>query len=161
MILWNIYTNLKLNTDKDMEDKIYITWDDFHQHTKNLVQKLKEENCLINQIVAVSRGGLIPAGILAYELNVRNCKAINMSSYDGNIKRNDSDITLETGTLSGLGKDTLIVDDLADSGRTFNILKAIYPNAKYACVYAKPQGAKSADIYAVDLPEKWVVFPWD
>jgi len=60
-----------------MPEKLYISWDEFHRHTRELAQKLKANN--YNKIVAVSRGGLLPAGILAYELNIRNVEVINMS----------------------------------------------------------------------------------
>ena len=146
--------------DKIMSDKIYITWQEFHQQVKFLAQKIKQENISISQIVAISRGGLIPAGILSYELGIRNCNLINMSSYDGETRRNDTDVFI-ANTLPDIKEDTLIVDDLSDSGRTFNILRELYPNARYACVYTKPKGIKSTDIYAQELPDKWVVFPWD
>ena len=142
-----------------MEDKIYITWQEFHQHSKLLAEKIKQDIPSVNQIVAISRGGLIPAGILSYELGVRNCNLINISRYDDNTQRNDADISIST-TLSDLSSDTLIVDDLVDSGRTFDILKTLYPNAKKVCVYAKPKGVGSPDLYAQALPDKWVVFPW-
>ena len=69
-----------------MTKKIYISWEDFHQHAKELSQKLKAHG-KYNKIIAVSRGGLIPAGIIAYELDIRNNEAINFSSYDNDEKR--------------------------------------------------------------------------
>src|SRR5574344_1537747 len=143
-----------------MTDKIFINWADFHQDVKDLASLIKQQKRKISQIVAVSRGGLIPAGILAYELDIRNCETINMSTYDGMEKKDDKDIKIDYH-LTKAGAETLIVDDLSDSGRTYKILRQIYPQAFYATVYAKPTGAKEVDIYAKPIPDKWIVFPWD
>ena len=142
-----------------MTEKIYINWNEFHSDVKALAQQL-EKRGQFNRIVAVSRGGLVPAGILAYELNIRNCEAINISSYDNESKRDDTEIEIGT-VLHHADEHTLIVDDLADSGRTLQILHKLYPSATLACVYVKPEGQKYCNIYAKQLPNQWVVFPWD
>lgn len=143
-----------------MVKKLYISWADFHQDVKKLCQKIKESGNY-DKIIAVSRGGLIPAGIIAYELDIRNNEAINFSSYDGQeARRSDDDIEV-SANIGEVNEKTLIIDDLADSGRTFRVLRQFYPKAKFACVYAKEKGASSTDIYAVDMPDEWVVFPWD
>lgn len=143
-----------------MTTKLYIKWDEFHQHTKKLCQKIKESG-EYDKIVAVSRGGLIPAGIISYELNIRNSQAINISSYDNSYDRRD-DADIEISCNAGeVNEKTLIVDDLSDSGRTFRILRKLYPRAKFVSVYAKATGAPDVDIYAEDMPDEWIVFPWD
>lgn len=142
-----------------MTEKIYISWEEFHQDTKDLCQKIKATG-KYNKIIAVSRGGLIPAGIIAYELDIRNNEAINFSSYDNDEQRKTQDIEF-AAEVGNVDKNTLIIDDLADSGQTFQILRQHYPQARFVTVYAKEQGAKQVDIYAKDIPNKWIVFPWD
>ena len=142
-----------------MNDKIYINWNEFQSHVKVLATKLKKQQNF-NRIIAISRGGLIPAGILSYELDIRNCETINVSSYDHDSIRADADIEI-SGIIKNIDSKTLIIDDLADSGRTLRILRQLYPDAYVACVYAKPKGADAADCFAQELPDKWVVFPWD
>lgn len=148
-----------------MTNKIHIEWDEFHQHCKKLVQLLKNKGTF-NKIVAVSRGGLVPAGILAYQLNIRNCETINMSSYDDSpvapdsLRRDDAEIELRAA-VSQVDNQTLIIDDLADTGRTFRILRQMYPQAVYCSIYAKDAGKSSVDVYAEGLPDAWIVFPWD
>ena len=142
-----------------MIQKIYISWEDFHRHTKELCQKLKSQG-QYNKIIAVSRGGLIPAGIIAYELDIRNNEAINFSSYDNEEQRKTEDIEFEAN-VGSVDKKTLIVDDLADSGRTIEVLRKYYPQATFVTIYAKKQGASQVDIYAQDMPDEWIVFPWD
>lgn len=143
-----------------MTNKIYIGWDSFHQDTKTLVQNIKNSPRNYNHIVAISRGGLIPAGILSYELDIRNCDVINMSSYDGDTKRADAAIEL-SGALHNIDNQTLIIDDLSDSGRTLRILRKLYPQATFVCVYAKEKGKDACDIFAKTMPDEWIVFPWD
>ncbi len=142
-----------------MTEKIYISWEEFHQDTKDLCQKIKATG-KYNKIIAVSRGGLIPAGIIAYELDIRNNEAINFSSYDNDEQRKTQDIEF-AAEVGNVDENTLIIDDLADSGQTFQILRQHYPQARFVTVYAKEQGAKQVDIYAKDIPNKWIVFPWD
>lgn len=142
-----------------MTNKKYISWDEFHQDTQNLAQTIKNSGDY-NRLIAVSRGGLIPAGILAYELDIRNCQAINMSSYDGDKIRADTDIELDA-EISGVDEETLIIDDLSDSGRTYRLLRQKFPHGKFVTVYAKPQGVSEVDIYAKTMPDEWIVFPWD
>ena len=143
-----------------LEKKIYISWSDFHQHTKELCKKIKEHGHF-DKIVAVSRGGLIPAGVIAYELNIRNNEAVNFSSYDNHYNRRDDEDIEISGHVGNVNEKTLIIDDLSDSGRTFKILKAVYPQACFVSVYAKEQGADITDIFAKKMPDEWIVFPWD
>lgn len=143
-----------------MTEKRYINWSEFHQHTKELCKKIKASG-EYNKIVAISRGGLIPAGIIAYELNIRNNEAINFSSYDDHYERRSDEEIEISGHVGNVDEKTLIVDDLSDSGRTFQILREVYPSARFVTVYAKEKGAPMVDIHAVDLPDDWIVFPWD
>ncbi len=142
-----------------MSEKYYISWNDFHQDVKALAAKIKTAGTF-NKIIAISRGGLLPAGILAYELDIRNSQAINISSYDNDESRRDEDIEIECN-VSDVDEHTLIVDDLSDSGRTFRLMRRLLPRAVYAAVYVKEQGKSEADIFTRQVPESWVVFPWD
>ena len=142
-----------------MVDKLHISWEEFHNHTKLLAQKIKESG-EYNKIIAISRGGLLPAGIISYELDIRNTHAINISSYDGDQHRDVNDIELEE-IRNDVDDKTLIVDDLSDTGTTLRLLRKMFPQGKFVTVYAKPQGVQDVDIYAHAIPDKWVVFPWD
>ncbi len=142
-----------------MTNKLYISWNEFHQDVKNLAQKIKEHGHF-NRIIAVSRGGLIPAGILSYELDIRQCDSVNIQTYDATQQRAADDIVVDN-KLEAADTQTLIVDDLSDSGQTFQILQKLFPNACRVAVYAKPNGKKDTNIFARTLPDQWVVFPWD
>ena len=143
-----------------MTDKIYITWNEFHQDVKNLCKKIKNSGKDFNKIVAISRGGFIPAGIIAYELDIRKTAVINISTYVGSkhLKLDEVDNPEYVGRVD---EKTLIVDDLSDSGQTFQVMRRQFPNGTYVTIYAKKRGSQQVDIYERDMPEKWLVFPWD
>lgn len=140
-------------------DKIFIKWDDFHHDVKELCSKIKQSG-EYNKIVAISRGGLLAAGILAYELGIRNCSVANIATYVGaeHLKSNEINHPELVGEVD---EKTLIVDDLADQGQTFRIMRRYFPRGKYVTAYVKPTGKKEVDIYNRELEDNWVVFPWD
>ena len=140
-------------------DKIFISWDEFHQDVKDLCVKIKASG-EYNKIVAISRGGLLPAGIVAYELGISNCAVINIATYVGaeHLKLDEIDHPEQVG---GVDEHTLIVDDLSDKGQTFRVMRRAFPRGKYVTIYAKPVGKSEVDIFARELEDKWVVFPWD
>ena len=142
-----------------MTDKLYIEWKEFHQDVKDVCEKIKSAGTF-NKIVAISRGGLLPAGIIAYELDIRNCHSINIATYVGEEHRKlDRLENLED--VGQIDEKTLVVDDLADSGQTFHLLRKEFPHAVYVSIYSKAAGRKEVDIYARELPDQWIVFPWD
>lgn len=140
-------------------DKIFIKWDDFHQDVKDLCAKIKASG-QYNKIVVIARGGLVPAGIIAYELGIRNTAVINIATYVGaeHLKLDEIDHPESVGKVD---EHTLIIDDLADQGQTFRVMRRTFPQGKFVTVYAKPVGKKEADLYARELPDKWIIFPWD
>lgn len=142
-----------------MTDKIYINWEEFHQDVKQLSKKIKQSG-EYDKIVAISRGGLLPAGILAYELDIRNSAVVNCSTYFDAVQTQMERI--EHPEHAGLvDEKTLIVDDLSDSGQTLRVLRHDFPQAKYVTVYTKSKGKSVVDIYTRELPDQWIVFPWD
>ncbi len=142
-----------------MSEKLYISWEEFHQQAKQLAAKLKASKNW-NKIVSVSRGGLLPAGILAYEMDIRNVEVVNMSSYDGDKQRSNDAIDIQS-FVGEVDENTIVIDDLSDTGNTFRLLRKEFPKAHFAAVYAKPKGKEFVDFYASPMPDSWIVFPWD
>ena len=142
-----------------MTEKFYISWEEFHRDVKDLCQKIKESGTY-NKIVAISRGGLLPAGVIAYELNIRNSAVINIATYVGaeHLKLDEVDAPEHVGVVD---EHTLIIDDLSDSGQTFRVMRRQFPKGKYVTVYAKEKGKKEVDLFAKEVPDIWIVFPWD
>jgi xanthine phosphoribosyltransferase len=143
----------------DSPKKYPVTWDQIHRDAKALAWKLHEKG-RYEGIVAVTRGGMIPACIIARELNIRLIETFCVSSYDHKNQR-------EADVLKGLdhigdGVGWLVIDDLVDTGNTYKLIREHLPAATFACVYAKPMGVLTTDDYVIEVSQDtWVYFPWD
>src|SRR5512147_893730 len=103
-------------------EKIFpVSWDQFHRDSRALAWRLHEAGPF-EAIVCITRGGLVPAAIVARELNVRLIETVCISSYEN--YQNQGELRLikgvagEVSALAAQGKGVLIVDDLVDTGKT-------------------------------------------
>ena len=136
-----------------------VTWDQLHRDARTLATALMHRSPF-RGIVAVSRGGLIPAAIIARELECRLIETVSVATYDNEHRTRPQ--VLKPPTAAGDGTDFLIVDDLVDSGITAQVVRDLLPRAHFACLYAKPAGQRLADTWVVEVPqETWILFPWD
>jgi xanthine phosphoribosyltransferase len=110
-------------------------------------------------IAAVTRGGLVPAAIIARELDIRMIDTICIRSYSDDHSRSDMEILKE---VPGDGEGWLIIDDLVDTGRTAKVVRSVLPKAHFATVYAKPAGRPTVDTFITEVSQDtWILFPWD
>ena len=111
-------------------------------------------------IIAVTRGGLVPAAIVARELDIRLIDTFCVLSYNQKTK---GDIkVLKESSVANNGEGWLIVDDLVDTGETIKAISSSLPNAHYATVYAKPSGREQVDTFITEVSQDtWIYFPWD
>ena len=117
-------------------------------------------------VIAITRGGLVPAAIVARELGIRIIDTVCIASYDhtrqGDLKvlKGVSEAVAKLG--GGSGKGLLIVDDLVDTGKTGRLVRSMMPDAHFAAVYAKPQGKPLVDTFITEVSQDtWIHFPWD
>ena len=135
-----------------------ISWDQLHRDAKALSWRLLDKD-FFNGIIAVTRGGLVPAAIIARELDIRLVDTICVSSYDW--KNQKGEVKLLKG-IPGNGEGWLIVDDLVDTGRTAKLIRDLLPKAHFATVYAKPAGRPLVDTFITEVSQDtWILFPWD
>jgi xanthine phosphoribosyltransferase len=147
-----------------------VSWDQFHRDCKALAWRLagiSDAKGEWKAIVSITRGGLVPAAIIARELGVRNIETICIASYheykdQGElqvIKNISADLIKESG---GKGAGILVIDDLTDTGATAKKVREILPDAHIATVYAKPTGVPMADTFVTEVSQDtWIYFPWD
>jgi xanthine phosphoribosyltransferase len=140
-----------------------ISWDELHRDARALAWRLMEIGPF-DRIVAIARGGLAPAAIIARELDIRLVDTICIVSYreiQGEKAEERGALDILKG-LDGDGTGVLIIDDLVDSGETAKAVKAMLPKAHIATVYAKPAGVPLADSYVTLVSQDtWIIFPWD
>lgn len=135
-----------------------VTWDELHRDTKALAWRLNDEGPF-RGIVGIARGGLVPAAIVARELELRFVDTVCIASYDDRDRRDPVVLKALEGND---GEGLLIVDDLADTGVTARIVRAMLPKAHFAAVYAKPEGRPMVDTTVTQVSQDtWIVFPWD
>jgi xanthine phosphoribosyltransferase len=134
-----------------------VTWEELHRNAKALAWRLIEKGPW-KGIVAITRGGLVPAAIVARELEVRLIDTICIASYDD---RNQGALTILKG-VAGDGTGWLIIDDLVDTGKTAKTVRDMLPKAHFATVYAKPAGRPLVDTFITEVSQDtWILFPWD
>ena len=135
-----------------------ISWDQLHRDARALAWRLLDKD-FFRGIIAVTRGGLVPAAIIARELDIRLVDTICVSSYDWQNQKGE--VKLLKG-IEGDGEGWLIVDDLVDTGRTGKLIRELLPKAHFACVYAKPAGRPLVDTFITEVSQDtWILFPWD
>ncbi len=134
-----------------------VSWDELHRDTRALAWRLAELPAF-DAIVAIARGGLVPAAIVARELGVRLVDTVCISSYSDRAQ-GEANILKAIG---GHGGGVLVIDDLVDTGVTARIVRKMLPDAHIATVYAKPAGRPEVDTFVTLVSQDtWIVFPWD
>ena len=137
-----------------------VHWDQLHRDAKALSWRLAGLGPW-KGIVAVTRGGLVPAHIIARELDVRMIDTIGISSYDHQDQRAPAIVKPSTAEQEA-GKHWLVIDDLVDTGQTGRIVRERLPAAHFATIYAKPQGRPLVDTFVTEVSQDtWILFPWD
>jgi xanthine phosphoribosyltransferase len=143
-----------------MAAKYYtVTWDQLHRDAKALAWRLVERGPWAG-IVAITRGGLIPAAIIARELDCRLIESVSVLTYDE--EERGQPRVVKAPAAAGDGTGWLIVDDLVDTGTTAKVVRALLPKAHFATVYAKPAGNPVVDTFITEVSQDtWILFPWD
>ena len=147
-------------------DDIVISWPELHRDTRVLCHALMQKGPF-KGIIAIARGGLIPAALIARELEIRLVDTICASSYDDMAGDGEGAqlVRSEVKLLKGIdhdGEGYLLIDDLVDTGNTARIIRKLLPKAYFATLYAKPMGREFVDLCVKAFEQdKWVYFPWD
>ena len=143
-----------------------VSWDQFHRDARALAWRLAAAGPFAS-VVCVTRGGLVPAAIVARELNVRMIETVCVESYTGIGRQGELRVlkgiadAITSGSNAG-GQGVLIVDDLVDTGKTARVVRELIPKAHFATVYAKPMGRPLVDTFITEVSQDtWIFFPWD
>lgn len=148
-----------------LPDKAFpVSWDQFHRDARALAWRLSGTGATWDVMVCITRGGLVPAAIIARELSIRRIDTVCVASYHDYASQGDMSILKEINPeiLASEGERVLIVDDLTDTGKTAAIVRAMLPKAHFAAVYAKPKGRPLIDTFVTEVSQDtWIYFPWD
>jgi xanthine phosphoribosyltransferase len=142
-----------------------VSWDQFHRDARALAWRLADAGPF-EAMVCITRGGLVPAAIVARELGIRLIETVCVSSYNHTAQAEPQLLKSVASAVAaiggGRGKGVLIVDDLVDTGKTMRIVRELLPEAHVATVYAKPLGRPMVDTFITEVSQDtWIFFPWD
>ncbi|MFD6729064.1 phosphoribosyltransferase [Corynebacterium xerosis] len=149
----------------DLQQKEILTWEGFGIASRELAQTIADDGYEPEIIIAVARGGLVAAGALSYALGVKLSDAINVEFYTDVHTTLPDPILLEPmlDVASISGRKLLVVDDVADSGRTMKLVLEILreqgAEVRSAVLYEKSVSVVKPD-YTWRHTDEWIVFPW-
>jgi hypoxanthine phosphoribosyltransferase len=112
-------------------NKVYLSWDDINILVEDLCQTIASSGVQIKSITGIQRGGLIPAVMISHKLHIPYVSRIN--------------------------KDTLVVDDICDTGETLKNTIGMYT----ATLHYKPTAIFTPDFYSKEVGTEWIVYPWE
>jgi xanthine phosphoribosyltransferase len=153
-------------TDRLPHEKgFHVSWDQIHRDSRALAWRLDgqgPDNGAWKAVVAITRGGMAPAMIVARELGIRLVDTVSVKSYDHQDQTEAKVLNAPDKDMMGDGTGVLIVDDLVDSGKTLELVRSLFPRAHFATVYAKPKGRPQVDTFVTEVSQDtWIFFPWD
>ncbi len=147
------------------EKGFHVSWDQLHRDARALAWRLDghgPEDGAWKAVVAITRGGMAPAMIVARELDIRMVDTISVKSYNHQSQFAPKVIKTPDMSVVGDGTGVLIVDDLVDTGKTLEVVRKHMPKAHVATVYAKPSGRPMVDTFITEVSQDtWIFFPWD
>lgn len=138
---------------------IFVSWDEIQSLCTHLAAEILARGIACDKVLAITRGGLFPAGLVARELDIRRIETVGVVAYDD-----------QTAGVARLVKEAqpeflsnaLIIDDLADTGTTIDFLRPLTTGCTVATIFVKPQGRPKVDLFAREVPQDtWIRFPWD
>jgi xanthine phosphoribosyltransferase len=149
--------------DEKWQKSFPVSWDQFHRDARALAWRLSAAGPF-RAVVAVTRGGLVPAAIVARELGIRVVETVCVASYDYDKQGEIQVLKVIGDAVAGAegGAGVLIVDDLVDTGATARVVREMLPRAHFATVYAKPAGRPLVDSFITEVSQDtWIYLPWD
>ena len=120
-----------------MKLKTYVDWESFECLIDELIDQISDNDCSIEFITGIPRGGIIPAVVLSHRLKIPYCEF-----------------------PSPLPPNTLVVDDIADTGET---LKTKTYGFQTAVLYYKPHTSCFKPTFWAEeyYEDGWIIFPWE
>jgi|TARA_B110000908_G_C9898326_1_gene289890 hypoxanthine phosphoribosyltransferase len=116
---------------EDTISKIYLTWEDIEKCVDILAEKIKWEFPNVDSIIGLHRGGLIPAVMLSHKLDIP--------------------------WVDYVFENTLVVDDINDTGKTLHEAPGVY----HAVLHHKVTSKFKTAIHAKIVGDEWLVYPWE
>ncbi len=140
------------------------SWREIAKLSKQLCKKIKKEYTP-DILIGISRGGLVPVRLFSDYLHNQNVGIIRVIFYKG-INETEKEPKIEQPlTLDIRDKKVLIVDDVADTGKSLKVtieyIKTLGPKEiKVACLHCKPNSVFRPDYFEKET-SAWIDYPWE
>src|SRR6201986_927102 len=147
------------------DERENLSWQGFGDASRELAGTIAADGFEPDVILSIARGGLFLAGSLGYALPVKNLYVMNVEFYDGVGSTLDMPVMLPPvpSAVDFSAKKVLIADDVADSGRTIELvhsfIKDQVDDVRSAVIYEKPQSVIKCE-YVWKRTDRWINFPW-
>ena len=139
------------------------TWNKIYDMLFSQAEKIRQSSFKPDVIVGVTRGGWVPARVLSDLLGVPDFATVRVEFYLGVTETRNEPVLIQGVSAAVTGKKVLIVDDVADTGKSLQlareyVLQQGATEVKIATVYRKPWSVIKPDYYETET-SCWVVFP--
>lgn len=139
-----------------------LQWADIHRACFHLLREIREKKLTIYAIWAIARDGLVPAGILAQWMCIRDVDVICCTTYDGAEKLSNCRITRCPIPPDRDGRNILVIDGITDTGTTMEAVRKVLPLAYYASTFTRRRALASEHLVGGIIEHlDWVTFPYD
>ena len=148
-----------------MSEREVMSWDNLGRGARELARIVVEDGYRPDMLLSIARGGLVVGGTLAYALGVKNTFTMNVEFYVGVDERLPVPMILPpVPELVDLDEArVLVVDDVADTGRTLALVKDFCAGSvgetRVAVLYEKPRSVVRCE-YVWRRTDRWIEFPW-
>jgi hypoxanthine phosphoribosyltransferase len=146
---------------------VNISWDQIDKQCDKIAADIKRTNIIFDMIVAIGRGGMIPARIMSDRLGINNIQLFSIKLYKDVGQRNNKP-TIENFSVSIDDKNILLIDDILDSGTTIDAAITYMQShrrpisVKTATLLCKKSNKRKPTFFADECADdEWIVFPWE
>ena len=141
------------------------SWDEIYEMLLSLADKIRRDNFNPDLIVGVCRGGWPPARVMSDLLGNPKLANVSVEFYVDVAETKSKPILTQPITIPVEGKRILILDDVADTGKTLKLVRDHLLDkgageVKIATIYYKPWSIITPDYYERET-KRWIVFPWE
>jgi hypoxanthine phosphoribosyltransferase len=149
----------------EQQEREILTYDLFGSAVRDIAQQVVDSGYEPDLVLSIARGGLALGMGLGYALDVKNLSAVNVEFYTGVNERLEVPMMLPPtpAAVDLTGMKVLIADDVADTGKTLEIVhdfcEGHVAEARTAVIFEKPWTVINAD-YVYKKTDRWIDFPW-
>lgn len=142
------------------------SWETMQQHAKIASDKIKESGFRPDIIIALSRGGLVPARLFCDFLVLKKCYSIKVDHWGITAAKDGKAQLSQSLDIDITGKKILVVDDITDTGESMCIsldyIKSLGPSeVKTATLIHLNNSKFTPDFYGFSQDWAWIIFPWN